>query len=116
MNLLWIANRNKSQGGIFDNLSQIILSSESDFSPEVSDTVSEDDRRQAKRICIPYLMTGKKIRKQEYILSKPVLETEGRREKRLAFLNRLTQSPFRLREGGSHMLNIEKHARFKQHV
>lgn len=38
-------------------------------------------------------------------------ETEGPKEARPIFLNRLTESPFRLREGGSQMLNLEKYSR-----
>jgi len=49
-----------------------------------------------------------KDRKYAPIESSPQT-TEGPKKERLAFLNRLTGSPCRLREGGSHMLNLEKY-------
>jgi hypothetical protein len=50
------------------------------------------------------------IKEQEHVpVHDQSQETEGPRKEKLTFLNRLTGSPCRLKEGGSHMLNIEKY-------
>lgn len=110
----------------FDNLSQIMCCQSedvdetsydsqtpiSDSSPESRDTSSEDDDDAKSGLLYPISHDREEdTEEREHIpVQNQSQETEDPREVRLAFLNRLTQSPFRLREGGSHMLNIEKYS------
>ena len=98
----------------FDNLSQIMYCrSESDFSPESSDTLSEDDEDAKLAHVYPISHDREEdTEEQEYVpVENQSQEAEGSNSEKTTFLNRLTQSPFRLREGGSHMLNVEKYCK-----
>jgi len=96
----------------FDSLSQIMCCQrESDSSPEAPGTSSEDDDGARLGLLYPISYDREEdAEEQEHVpVQHQSQEIEGPKEVRLTFLNRLAQSPFRLREGGSHMLNIEKY-------
>jgi hypothetical protein len=97
----------------FDSLGQIMCcQSESNFLPESPCTSSEehDDARLGFLYPISHDREEDAEEQEHVPVQHQSQATEGPREARPVFLNRLTESPFRLREGGSHMLNIEKYS------
>ena len=83
-----------------------------DVSPDAFEAPGEDDCDAKSELSCP-LSYGleEDTEEQEYVpIEDQSQETEGPGKAKLTFLNRLTQSPFRLRKGGWHMLNIEKYS------
>lgn len=102
-----------------EDTDKIVLHETADFTPHDSldnchNSSGDEDGSDAKLgLVYPVSHDAEEDTEDEERVPVPVKfqETEGPREARLAFLNRLTASPFRLREGGSYMLNIEKYSR-----
>ncbi len=85
----------------------------SDALLEDSDTQTEDDNDAKLELLYPISHDREEdTEEQEYVpVENQSQEAEGSSSEKPVFLNRLTQSPFRLREGGSHMLNVEKYCK-----